>query len=329
MSNPQQPYGPNPYGGGHQFNGFPGAPPVFTAPPPMRPRANTFATLSVVFAFVFAPVGALFGHLGLRQIRRTGQAGRDRAIVGLILSYAVITLAVVALIAWLTRPDDNPVRTAAPSTTTAPATTGATARMVTPSGLPGLLPSLADVERFVDDPALVALPPSYQLAPASDSSAVDRPECWPVMGGGAPDTDMQALIGYYEQVLKDASNAPAIREAGQSLMAFRDAAGAQRQYANLVSIWRRCGGSTMNILPPPGKQDKPVLVSMSVPADAGNGITTMVLTAQGPLMRSRNDRAIAVKGNVVADINVVLVDTDRGQQAVLDIVNAILGKIPG
>lgn len=332
MTNPPQPYGSNPFGGapgGPPFGGYPGGPPVFTAPPPQRQRANTFATLSVVFAFVFAPAGAVLGHLGLRQIRRTGEAGRDRAIIGLMLSYAVITLSLVALVAWATQSDSNPVRSAAPATTAVPTTTGPPAHLVTPSGLPGLLPSLPDVQNFVGDPALVALPPSNQMAPASDSSAVDRPECWPVMGGGTPDTDMQALIGYYEQVLKDTSNAPAIREAGQSLTAFRDAAGAQRQYAKLVSIWRRCGGSTMNILPPPGKQDKPVAVSMSVPADAGNGITTMVLMAQGPLMRSRNDRAIAVKGNVVADINVVLVDTDRGQQAVLDIINYILGKIPG
>ena len=32
---------------------------------------NTLATLSLVFAFVFAPAGAILGHLGLAQIRRT------------------------------------------------------------------------------------------------------------------------------------------------------------------------------------------------------------------------------------------------------------------
>jgi hypothetical protein len=111
-------------------------------------------------------------------------------------------------------------------------------------------------------------------------------------------------------------------------MAFRDPPAAQRQLTNLVSIWRKCGGSTMNILPPPGKQSPPVAVTMGVPSDAGNGITAMILTAQGPVLRSRNDRAIVAKNNVVVDINVVLVDTDRGQQAALDIANYILGKIP-
>src|SRR5690349_21893248 len=73
------------------------APPVISAPPPPRRQTNTFATLSVVFAFLFAPVGAVLGHLGLSQIRRTGQRGNDRALVGLTLSYAFIVIAVVAV----------------------------------------------------------------------------------------------------------------------------------------------------------------------------------------------------------------------------------------
>ena len=76
-------------------------PPVISAPPPPpRQETNTFATLSVVFAFVFAPVGAVLGHLGLSQIRRTGQRGHDRALIGLTLSYAFIVIAIVAVVVW-------------------------------------------------------------------------------------------------------------------------------------------------------------------------------------------------------------------------------------
>ena len=76
-------------------------PPVISAPPPPpRHNANTFATLSVVFAFLFAPAGAVLGHLGLAQIRRTGQRGHDRALIGLTLSYAFILIAVAALVIW-------------------------------------------------------------------------------------------------------------------------------------------------------------------------------------------------------------------------------------
>jgi eukaryotic-like serine/threonine-protein kinase len=337
MTNPQGPFGPNPYGGnpfgGAPFGGLPPGPPIYAAPPPYRPRTNTFATLSLVFAFVFAPAGAVLGHLGLAQIRRSGERGRDRAIVGLMLSYAVITLTVVALIAWATQANSNPIRTATPGNNAAPSSTGSSSPprspIVTPAALPGLLPTLDDVKGFMGDPNLVALQPSFKPDQDTSSSTVDRPECWAVMGGGAPNTDMQTVVGYYEQVMVDDHDVPALKEAGQALMAFADTAAAQRQLANLLAIWRQCGGSTMNILPPPGKQQKPVAVSMSVPADAGNGITTMVLTSQGPVLRSRNDRAIVAKNNVVVDINVVLVNTDRGQQAALDIANHILNQIPG
>ena len=77
-------------------------PPVISAPPPpaSSQKPNTFATLSVVFAFLFAPAGAVLGHLGLSQIRRTGQRGHDRALIGLTLSYAFILIAVAALVIW-------------------------------------------------------------------------------------------------------------------------------------------------------------------------------------------------------------------------------------
>jgi hypothetical protein len=42
---------------------------------------NTLATLSVIFAFVFAPVGAVMGHLALSQIKPFRQRGRDRALI--------------------------------------------------------------------------------------------------------------------------------------------------------------------------------------------------------------------------------------------------------
>lgn len=53
-----------------------GGPPLFgAAPPPQNQEMNTFATLSVIFAFIFAPAGAIFGTSG-SQIQRTGQPGR-------------------------------------------------------------------------------------------------------------------------------------------------------------------------------------------------------------------------------------------------------------
>lgn len=80
------------------------AEPAFRPPSVVSPRSgevDTLATLSVVFAFVFAPAGVILGHLALSQIKHRSQLGRRRAVLGLTLSYALIVLAVVALVVWL------------------------------------------------------------------------------------------------------------------------------------------------------------------------------------------------------------------------------------
>jgi hypothetical protein len=68
---PPNPFGDDPFGAPPSFGAQPptfGAPPLFVSPPPAgppiygatppaghTPPANTFATLSVIFAFIFAP----------------------------------------------------------------------------------------------------------------------------------------------------------------------------------------------------------------------------------------------------------------------------------
>ncbi|MFY2861570.1 DUF4190 domain-containing protein [Mycobacterium sp. THU-M104] len=99
------------------------SPPGRVAPLPAPPgEVSTLATLSVVFAFVFAPAGAVLGHLALSRIRRFQEPGHRRAVLGLTLSYVFITLAVIVLIVWLLfgadRDDNGPVDT--PTTAAVP-----------------------------------------------------------------------------------------------------------------------------------------------------------------------------------------------------------------
>ena len=70
--------------------------PVY-APGPPAPQTrgtNVMAILSLVFAFVFAPLGIVFGHIAKNQIRRTGEAGSGLATAGLVIGY-------IFTIAWI------------------------------------------------------------------------------------------------------------------------------------------------------------------------------------------------------------------------------------
>src|SRR5262245_39756657 len=81
---PQSPYGQQTYG---QPYGYPVAGPIA--------QTNTMAILSLVMAFVFAPLGIVFGHIGKKQIRLSGEQGDGLATAGLIISYVFTSLYVV------------------------------------------------------------------------------------------------------------------------------------------------------------------------------------------------------------------------------------------
>ncbi len=93
---PQQPTPPPGYGG-------PTPPPGYGGPPAPAPGTNTMAVLALVFAFVIAPLGIVFGVIGRRQTRQSGQHGRGLATAGLVLGIVftllgvgIVTLAVAA-----------------------------------------------------------------------------------------------------------------------------------------------------------------------------------------------------------------------------------------
>ena len=89
------PYGPyppppGPYAGQYGHPGYPGYPPPQST--------NALAIVSLVCAFLFAPLGIIFGHISLSQIKKTGEEGRGLAIAGLVISY-LITVSTVVIVA--------------------------------------------------------------------------------------------------------------------------------------------------------------------------------------------------------------------------------------
>ncbi len=75
----------------------PGQPP-YGPPPPAIPGTNVMAILALVFAFVFAPLGIVFGVIARRQIDRSGESGRGLATAGLVLGIVFTAISVLAMI---------------------------------------------------------------------------------------------------------------------------------------------------------------------------------------------------------------------------------------
>jgi short subunit fatty acids transporter len=57
---------------------------------------NTMAILALVFAFVFWPLGIVFGHIAKRQIVETGQQGDGLATAGLVIGYLYLAFTICA-----------------------------------------------------------------------------------------------------------------------------------------------------------------------------------------------------------------------------------------
>ncbi len=86
----------------------PGQQPYGTGPPAQQPYpqagyaplppTNTMAILALVFAFVFSPLGIVFGVIGRRQIDRTGEGGRGLATAGLVVGIIFTAIAVLYIV---------------------------------------------------------------------------------------------------------------------------------------------------------------------------------------------------------------------------------------
>jgi len=250
---PSDPFSSDPFGG----NAF-GHPPIVSAPPPQQQpgEVNTFATLSVVFAIIFAPVGALLGHLGLSQIARTGQRGRDRALVGITLSYTFITVAVAALVVWAVTAPDTPSTASAPTATTIPSTTRATTLppalppppppppTVAEEELPALLLPLDEMKAITGDAGLVVHKDFHDVDMPPTSESIYEPlDCMGSFLAAATPAyqgfNQQKLYGNVQQ------NADSLLQVVQSVAIFTNAAAAQKARADYVAQWTRCAGTTL------------------------------------------------------------------------------------
>ncbi len=84
-----------------QNNGPMGMPPMQNQQmnaPRAPARTNTMSILSLVFAFILAPLGVVFGAIALNQIKKTGEEGKGLAVAGLVTSSIFTLLGIIYIV---------------------------------------------------------------------------------------------------------------------------------------------------------------------------------------------------------------------------------------
>ena len=274
-------------------------PRIIWAPTPARP-INAFATLSVVFAFLFAPVGAVLGHLVLSQIRRTGERGRERALVGLTLSYAFILIAVAVLVIWAVvgmRPGRSSTVATSPPAATSSVSSVPEQPLVTAAQLPKLLLSIDDVKHAVNAP---------NLAKVEESAAVIGSQGYTVTPSGCLSALFASTKEAYQHSLARTVFSRAITGEGQdgmvvldeSISTFENSSAATSFVSELTGDWRGCAGKSVTVA---GKGNT---ITLDVGQPEANGaVMNLQNSLQGSLPGFSSDRAIAAKANVVIDLD--------------------------
>jgi hypothetical protein len=334
---PEDPFGGLPFGRLPSAQPPPyGGPPVIPAgpqPPSPSGEVNTCATLSVVFAFIFAPIGAVLGHLGLSQVKRTGQRGHDRALIGVALSYTVIVAAVVALVVWIAvKPPASESKTAVAQTTTTTTSAQATTTTslppppppppppITPAGMAGLLPSLDEMRQLMNNPDLTDAGNGDEVGVVSSSvQTFDPPECVVSMNSFTPQPYQDS--GYRSVLSVNASGPHGNTQAGIGVAVFDDAAAAQKTLSNYVALLQQCAGKTLTwTIVQDAKWSKFILGAAENSGPVTGVHNTNIGSPTGIY------RAIGAKSNVLVDVQMVGAGlTDQNIRAV----NNVFEKIPG
>ncbi len=319
----------------------PGAPPPPPSgqPPPQPPsdEVNTLATLSVVFAFLLAPVGAVLGHFALKDIRRRGDRGRNRALVGLTLSYAFTVIAVVALVLWATlgnnhggQPTAHSGGTAAASAAKPSAAAPPPEPSVTAEGLQSVVLTGEDVAGLIKAPGMYVNKTWTQTHELQPGDSFDPPECTQAVFNGLTasyrDSGYRAIYGV--DLGQHTNGFP--HGVSEFVATFDNAAAAKSFVTSAVNQINGCAekqltyshGGVAGIynVGTPAQTGPVTSVRSTLGTVQDNGRTTDVGSQHTSALR-----ALAAKANVVVDVDVI--GRDLGDDATT-LVQGILGRIP-
>jgi peptidyl-prolyl cis-trans isomerase B (cyclophilin B) len=65
-------------------------------------KTNVLAIVSLITSIVgMSLIGVITGHIGLNQIKKTGEAGRGLALAGVIIGYIGLAIGLIFVILWI------------------------------------------------------------------------------------------------------------------------------------------------------------------------------------------------------------------------------------
>jgi hypothetical protein len=310
-----------PYGSDWSHAGPYPAPPIIWAPTPARP-INAFATLSVVFAFLFAPVGAVFGHLGLSQIRRRGERGRERALVGLTLSYSFTLIAVVVLVIWtvvgMRAGTSSPVATSPPAATSSVSSVPEKP-LVTAAQLSKLLLSIDEVKHAVNAPNLAKVDDMAGLI-GTQGVTVTPAECVGALFASTKQAYQRSPVRdvFSRSITGDGQDGIVVLN--ETMSTFENVSAATSFVSQINGEWQGCAGKSVTLA---GKGNT---ITLDVGQPEANG-TAMTLqnSLEGSLPGFSSNRAIVAKANVVIDLDAQGFDMGVSLKTLAD---QIMAKVP-
>lgn len=303
-----------------------GAPPAPMPTPghgqPPGAKLNLFAVLSVPFALLSPPAGAVLGHLGLGRIKRTGERGRTLALVGVVLSYLLCVALVVGLVLWLTRAEgDQPA---------ADTTTAADGGSVSSTSPDAALLDGDELGALLNQPFgdRYSTPVTGGQHGLEDFKTADpnHAKCTGVVYPRARSTYRDLPVQTYAfQRWSTPIGSGTVMFVEEAAVAMDSAADAQQVLQRAITEWRECDGITFDALTSDGRPDAPQPIKDVRVTDSM--ITAIVGNVQSA-------RALSVKNNFVVE-SVVVMDkwsTPRAGSATIetagsDVVTAIRDKI--
>jgi hypothetical protein len=355
---PADPFAAGPFGS--PGPGGPYAPPP--RPEPQHEETNTLATLSVVFSFVLAPVGAVLGHLALGQIKQRHQRGRDRALVGITLSYTIIVVLVVGLVVWVALPtakqtpsdtaqgftattspttSSSVTTSASPTPPSSPTSPSAPPPPVTGNTIAGLLLDGEELgkilgEPFESAPAQPATVGGLDQMPnglATEAQASPH-DCVAATTIAQRSTYQSANVTAYAGEDWQTDGGDAVIAVDEAVVALPAAADAQALFSTLSEQWRRCEGQTVTVLAGPAPDgsnfiDKVTNVRV---VDSVVAATIQSDHTSGGWARPEA-RAIGVRGNTLVEVDVSFHGGDlsaapaKPDTAGIDVARALMAKL--